>query len=114
MSSGDPSSQAVRDFLSTLQDRICQGLEQADGEARFRCEEIERPGGGLSRSRVLEDGPVLEKSAVNFTHTVGKQLPPAASERPRKWRRPMRGPELVDDNVEDVSGWVFMRSGYSG
>jgi coproporphyrinogen III oxidase len=94
MSSGDPSSQSVRDFLCTLQDRICQGLEQADGEARFRCEEIERPGGGLSRPRVLEEGPVLEKSAVNFTHTLGKQLPPAASER---------RPELAGRSYEAVS-----------
>jgi coproporphyrinogen III oxidase len=88
------SAAAVHDFLSDLQDRICAGLEQVDGEARFRREEIERPGGGQSRPRILEDGPVIEKSAVNFTHTVGNQLPPAASQR---------RPELAGRSYEAVS-----------
>lgn len=38
-------------------------------------------GGGLSRPRVLADGPVIEKAAVQFTHSVGVSLPPAATER---------------------------------
>jgi coproporphyrinogen III oxidase len=35
----------------------------------------------LARPRVLEDGGHLEKAAVQFTHSVGQSLPPAATER---------------------------------
>ncbi len=72
---------AVRAYLTDLQDRICAGIEAADGEATFRRDEIERPGGGVSRPRVLEGGPNVEKAAVNFTHTTGNQMPPAATDR---------------------------------
>jgi len=89
-----PDLPAVRDFLLALQDRICAALEREDGTARFRREAIPREEGGLSRPRVLEDGPVLEKAAVNFSHTVGSRLPPAASER---------RPELAGGRFEAVS-----------
>jgi len=77
----DPTVEPLRDYLCGLQDRICDALEHEDQEARFSREEIERPGGGLSRPRVLSDGPVIERAAVNFTHTQGVDLPPAATER---------------------------------
>ena len=70
-----PDATAVRAFLGGLQDRICAGLEALDREARFLREEIPRPGGGVSRPRVLEDGPVIEKAAVQFTHTRGNKMP---------------------------------------
>jgi len=72
---------SVKSYLMDLQDRICAGLEAADGEATFLRDEIPREGGGVSRPRVLEEGPVIEKAAVNFTHTTGRQMPPAATER---------------------------------
>lgn len=71
----------VRDELTALQDRICAALESQDGEASFLREEMPRPGGGVSRPRVLSDGPVIERAAVNFTHTTGSQMPGAATER---------------------------------
>ncbi len=72
---------AVRDYFMTLQDRICEGLEAQDGSMRFSREEIPGPGGGLARPRVLAEGPVIEKAAVQFTHSIGSNLPPAATER---------------------------------
>ncbi len=72
---------AVRTYLETLQDTICDALENEDGSARFDCREISRDGGGASRPRVLSDGSAIERTAVHYSHTVGKQLPPAASER---------------------------------
>ena len=72
---------AVRTYLETLQDTICDALENEDGSARFDCREILRDGGGASRPRVLSDGSAIERTAVHYSHTVGKQLPPAASER---------------------------------
>ncbi len=83
MTTHAPASQVdqAKAYLGDLQDRICDGVERIDGEARFRRDEIPRDGGGVSRPRVLEDGPIIEKAAVNFTHTIGKQMPPAATER---------------------------------
>lgn len=56
---------AVKQFLMSLQDSICQQLEQEDGEAVFvedawHREPGERLGGG-GRSRVMRDGLVFEK-----------------------------------------------------
>ena len=65
----------------SLQDRIVDELESLDGEARFLREQIDAPNGGLSRPRVLENGPGIEKAAVQFTHSIGASLPPAATER---------------------------------
>ena len=93
MDPSDPSD-AVRDYLLDLQDRICAALEGEDGEAAFTREEIPRPGGGLSRPRVLCDGPVIEKAAVNFSHTRGVNMPPTAT---------ARRPELAGRSYEAVS-----------
>jgi coproporphyrinogen III oxidase len=71
----------VRAYLEDLQDRICAALEAQDGGAHFREERFESQTGGLARPRVLEGGAVIEKSAVHFSHTVGKALPAAATER---------------------------------
>ncbi|MFU8818085.1 MAG: coproporphyrinogen III oxidase, partial [Pseudomonadales bacterium] len=76
-----PTIDAPRDYFMALQDRIVDALEALDGKARFRREEIAGPGGALSRPRVLEDGGNIEKAAVQFTHSLGASLPPAATER---------------------------------
>lgn len=71
----------VRDYFMDLQDRIVAALEHVDGEVTFLKEQIEAPNGGLSRPRVLENGRHIEKAAVQFTHSLGDSLPPAATER---------------------------------
>jgi coproporphyrinogen III oxidase len=76
-----PTITAPRDYFMSLQDRIVAALERHDGEARFRREEIAGPDGALSRPRVLENGRNIEKAAVQFTHSMGTSLPPAATER---------------------------------
>lgn len=68
-------------FLRDLQDRICAALEQIDGAARFEEDAWQRPAGGGGRTRVLREGGVFEQAGVNFSHTVGKTLPPAATAR---------------------------------
>ena len=72
---------SVRQRFLALQTRIVHDLERLDGEARFAGEDLPTDGGGLSRPRVLEDGRRIEKAAAHFTHSVGRALPPAASER---------------------------------
>ena len=73
------SLQAVKDYLLDLQDRICDALGAEDGSATFREDSWEREQGGGGRSRVLENGAVIEKGGVNFSHVFGDQLPPSAT-----------------------------------
>lgn len=94
MTDSSPDLLAVRSYLEDLQDRICDALERADGSAHFDRREIDREGGGLSRPRVISGGPVIESAAVQYSHTVGKRLPPAATER---------RPELTGGSYEAVS-----------
>jgi coproporphyrinogen III oxidase len=91
---GRPDAEAVKKFLDALQARICGKLATLDGGPGFRGEELPRPGGGVSRPRVLEDGPVFEKAAVHFTQTEGQKLPAAATER---------RPELAGRRYEAIS-----------
>jgi len=60
------------EFIHGLQDDICGALEQLDGKARFREDPWQRPGGGGGRSRVLEDGAVLEKGGVSTSVVFGE------------------------------------------
>ena len=76
-----PDIQAVIDYFESLQRNVCQTIEAIDGTALFSIEEIETPGGGRSRPRVLDNGAHIERGAVQFTHSIGQSLPPAASER---------------------------------
>lgn len=71
----------VRSYFMSLQDQIVSALETLDGAVRFGREELPSAHGGLSRPRVLENGQHIEKAAVQFTHSVGTSLPPAATER---------------------------------
>lgn len=73
------SLQAVKDYLLGLQDRICAELAEEDGSATFREDSWDREQGGGGRSRVLENGAVIEKGGVNFSHVFGNQLPPSAT-----------------------------------
>ena len=73
------SLQAVKDYLLGLQDRICEELAEEDGSATFREESWDREQGGGGRSRVLENGAVIEKGGVNFSHVFGTQMPASAT-----------------------------------
>jgi coproporphyrinogen III oxidase len=74
-----PDSAAVQRYLLALQDRIGAALEQADGQARFREDAWNRPGGGGGRTRVMADGAVFEQGGINFSQVFGDRLPPAAT-----------------------------------
>lgn len=71
------SRERVKAFMTQLQDEICQGLEQADGGAKFQQDAWTREEGGGGRSRVMQNGAVLEKGGVNFSEVWGKTLPPS-------------------------------------
>jgi coproporphyrinogen III oxidase len=71
---------AVKDYLQSLQDAICLGLEAADGSKNF-LQNLFPSETGMARPRVLENGKHIEKAAVNFSHSTGASLPPAATAR---------------------------------
>jgi coproporphyrinogen III oxidase len=55
-----------------IQDEICSGLELVDGLGKFQEEVWEREGGGGGRTRVIQQGNVLQKGGVNFSAVEGK------------------------------------------
>jgi coproporphyrinogen III oxidase len=69
------------DYFKYLQQQICAEFERIDGSAKFSTETITPPNGGLSQPRVIADGEHIEKAAVQFSHSIGASLPPAATER---------------------------------
>ena len=64
--------QRVHDFLLDLQARICAALEQQEraggGTAEFVIDDWERPEGGGGRSRVLQNGTVIERRCDVLSH----------------------------------------------
>ncbi|MFZ6742135.1 oxygen-dependent coproporphyrinogen oxidase [Undibacterium sp. JH2W] len=80
---------AVKNYFLGLQAGIVAALEEVDGHT-FITDSWERPEGGGGISRVIEEGKVFERGGVNFSHVMGKNLPPsAAASRPelagRQW-----------------------------
>jgi coproporphyrinogen III oxidase len=73
------SIERVKTYLLGLQDSICRGLEEEDGNGRFEEDLWERQAGGGGRTRVLKQGDVFEQAGVNFSHVYGKRLPPSAT-----------------------------------
>jgi coproporphyrinogen III oxidase len=69
----------VKNYLLGLQQAICDGLAEEDGQAEFIVDEWQREEGGGGRSRVLSEGAVFERAGVNFSHVMGASLPPSAS-----------------------------------
>jgi coproporphyrinogen III oxidase len=75
-------SQSVREYLLDLQQRIVTRMEALDGQPFLR-DAWEKPadaplgGGGLTR--ILENGNLLERAGVGFSHVIGTKLPPSAT-----------------------------------
>ncbi|MBC8021944.1 MAG: oxygen-dependent coproporphyrinogen oxidase [Burkholderiales bacterium] len=69
---------AVRDYLESLQSRIVADMEALDGKP-FLADEWKRAEGGGGVTRILEEGSLLERAGVGFSHVTGTQLPPSAS-----------------------------------
>lgn len=62
---------AFTNYIHDLQNRICTGLEQADGGAVFREDAWTRPEGGGGRTRIIHHGNVFEKGGVNTSVVHG-------------------------------------------
>ena len=68
----------VKEFLLELQELIVERLQQVDGKP-FLKDEWQRPAGGGGLTRLIEDGNVIERGGVNFSHVMGDKLPPSAT-----------------------------------
>ena len=91
MSSAEPAgqpgdvvnTQAVRDYLLGLQQRIIGALQAADGKPFMTDAWVRAPGERLQgdgRTQLVEDGGLLERGGCNFSHVRGQQLPPSATQ----------------------------------
>ena len=77
-----PDTAAVKTWLLSLQARIVSAVEAIDGKP-FLTDSWQRPEGGGGISRLIEEGNVLERGGVGFSHVTGSSLPPsAAANRP--------------------------------
>ena len=59
-------------YIQKLQDQIVDGLEALEISEKFREDIWERPEGGGGRTRVIENGDVIEKGGVNISAVHGK------------------------------------------
>jgi coproporphyrinogen III oxidase len=62
-------------FFKNLQDQICLALEMEDGLGKFKEDPWEHHSGGGGRTRLIQNGHVLEKGGVNFSSVRGEVHP---------------------------------------
>ncbi len=72
---------AVKNYLHSLQESICDALSFIDGNEFVEDTWQHANGRGGGRTRVLSGGKVIEKGGVNFSHVLGDKLPPAATHK---------------------------------
>ncbi|HEX7270511.1 MAG TPA: oxygen-dependent coproporphyrinogen oxidase [Casimicrobiaceae bacterium] len=68
----------ARTYFTDLQSRIVARLEALEGRA-FRRDSWQRAEGGGGLACIVEEGGVLERGGVNFSHVRGDRLPPSAT-----------------------------------
>ncbi|MCW8955665.1 MAG: oxygen-dependent coproporphyrinogen oxidase [Gammaproteobacteria bacterium] len=74
-----PDLEAVKAYLQTLQQTICDALADEDGGKGFTEDSWLREQGGGGRSCVLSQGAVFESAGINFSHVSGNNLPASAT-----------------------------------
>ncbi|RUM84379.1 MAG: coproporphyrinogen III oxidase, partial [Candidatus Thioglobus sp.] len=71
----------VKAYLLSLQQDICDQLEQVDGKAVFIKDEWQKPdNSGNGITRVLTNGTVFEQAGVNFSIVHGDNMPASATQ----------------------------------
>lgn len=61
----------VTQAMMALQDRICSRLEAIDGTGVFEEDKWSRSEGGGGRTRIIQEGDLIEKGGVNFSEVHG-------------------------------------------
>jgi len=62
----------IANTYKAIQHEITTAIETLDGKAKFEEELWEREGGGGGRTRVIQQGNILEKGGVNFSAVHGE------------------------------------------
>jgi len=73
----------VRSYLLELQQRIVAALHRIDGQPFIEDGWTRDPGGRLEGdglTRLIENGGLIERGGVNFSHVRGRVLPPSATQ----------------------------------
>lgn len=66
-----PTKEEITDWFKFLQDDICSALELEDGLGKFHEDNWTREEGGGGRTRIIQNGNVIEKGGVNFSAVFG-------------------------------------------
>lgn len=61
----------ISEDFKAIQDHICKELEIEDGKGKFKEDKWERPEGGGGRTRILQNGNIIEKGGVAFSAVEG-------------------------------------------
>lgn len=70
----------IKDYLLTLQAKICLCLENEEHHEKFIIDEWTHTEGGGGKTCILS-GHLIEQGAVNFSHVFGETLPKSVSQR---------------------------------
>ena len=65
------SKEEIALIYQQMQDYICKGLEEGDGQGKFIEDKWERTDGGGGRTRIFENGAIIEKGGVAFSAVHG-------------------------------------------
>jgi len=74
--------QELRSYFLGLQDRITSAVAAEDGQSFFEDAWVkpdDSPLRGDGRSRMVEEGNLMERAGVGFSHVRGDRLPPSAT-----------------------------------
>lgn len=61
----------IAEIYRQMQDHICAGLEQGDGQGEFIEDRWDRVDGGGGRTRTFQNGAIIEKGGVAFSEVYG-------------------------------------------
>lgn len=66
------SRETISEYLKSLQDNICNALENTDGKGKFHEDLWEHYSGGGGRTRIIQNGNIIEKGGVNYSAVWGE------------------------------------------
>lgn len=79
------STSVVKKFLLSLQDTLCQKIENVDSsnasffEDAWSLDDLEGGLCGSGRTRILTGGNVVEQGGISFSHVTGQEIPASAT-----------------------------------
>lgn len=85
------NKEEITGWFQELQDNICEGLEKLDGTGKFKEDLWKRSEGGGGRTRLLQNGGIVEKGGVNFSAVEG--------EMPKKLLKLLEIKENISDPI---------------